>query len=299
MKTIICVITSMILSIITLSAQSFNHEIKAEGSSPMLLGKINNQGLTQDPYNEWFSKNYKEYTPKQSSIDSLKTHLSSYTITLFMGTWCGDSKREVPRLYKILKESNFPLDRLTTIAVDRSREAYKQSPGGEHEGLNIHRVPTLIFYKDGKEVNRIVESPKNTLEEDILAILSKNYTPKYSSVILMNDILTKNGASYIFKNTKKLVKKFKDKTQNLYELNTYASVLFYDNRKEEAIAVLDFNTALFPKEANTYVSLANKYLYMDDTVNAIQYYKKSLEFEENKEIQNKIKELSTTPNVSK
>ncbi|WP_438425391.1 hypothetical protein [Aquimarina macrocephali] len=292
MKTIICIVIAMILSMMTLSAQSFNHEIKVEGSSPMLLGKINNQGLTQGPYNEWFSKNHKEYIPKQSSIDSLKTQLSSYTITLFMGTWCGDSKREVPRMYKILEESNFPLDRLTVVAVDRSREAYKQSPGGEHEGLNIHRVPTLIFYKDGKEVNRIVESPINTIEEDILAILAKNYTPKYSSVMLMDDILTKKGTSYISKNTKKLVKQFKDKTQNLYELNTYASVLFYANKKEEAIAILDFNTALFPKEANTYVSLANKYLYLDDTANAIKYYEKSLEFEENKEIQKKIKTLA-------
>ncbi|WP_025667611.1 thioredoxin domain-containing protein [Aquimarina megaterium] len=296
MKTIICLITSMILSIMTLSAQSFNHEIKTEGSSPMLLGKINNQGLTQEPYNEWFSKNHKEYIPKQSSIDSLKAQLPSYAITLFMGTWCGDSKREVPRMYKILEESNFPLDRLTVVAVDRSREAYKQSPGGEHEGLNIHRVPTLIFYKDGKEVNRIVESPRKTLEEDMLAILSKNYTPKYSSVILMDDILTKKGTSYITKNTKKLVKQFKDKTQSLYELNTYASVLFYADKKEEAITILDFNTALFPKEANTYVSLANTYLYLKDTANAIKYYQKSLEFKDNKEIQDKIKELNATSN---
>ncbi len=299
MKTFICLSTTLILSVMTLSAQSFNHEIKTEGSSPMLLGKINNQGLTQTPYNEWFLKNYKEYIPKQSSIDSLTTQLPSYTITLFMGTWCGDSKREVPRMYKILEESNFPLDRLTVVAVDRSREAYKQSPGGEHEGLNIHRVPTLIFYKDGKEVNRIVESPRKTLEEDMLAILSKNYTPKYSSVMLIDDILTKKGTSYIAKNTKKLVKQFKDQTQNLYELNTYASVLFYANKKEEAITVLDFNTALFPKEAKTYVSLANTYLYLEDTANAIKYYQKSLEFEDNKEIQNKIKELSTTLNISR
>ncbi|WP_108807324.1 hypothetical protein [Aquimarina spinulae] len=299
MKTIICLIITMILSIMTLSAQSFNHEIKTEGSSPMLLGKINNQGLAQPPYNEWFSKNHKEYIPKQSSIDSLTTQLLPYTITLFMGTWCGDSKREVPRMYKILEESNFPLDRLTVVAVDRSREAYKQSPGGEHEGLNIHRVPTLIFHKDGKEINRIVESPRKTLEEDMLAILSKNYTPKYSSVMLIDDVLTKKGTSYIAKNTKKLVKQFKDKTQSLYELNTYASVLFYAGKKEEALAILDFNTSLFPKEANTYVSLANTYLYLEDTANAIKYYQKSLKFEDNKKIQNKIKELSTTLNVSK
>ncbi len=295
-KMAICGILSLSLSIITLSAQSFNNEVRIEDNSPMLLGKINNHGLSQEPYDQWFSKNYNQYIPIRNSIDSLKNQLPQYTITLFMGTWCGDSKREVPKFYKILEKSNFPLDRLTTIAVDRSRNAYKQSPGGEHEGRNIHRVPTFIFYKDGKEINRIVESPKNTLEEDMLAILSNNYTPKYASVILMNDILTKKGASFIIKNSKKLVKRLKDNTKNIYELNTYASVLFYAHKKEEAIAILKLNTLLFPEEVKTYISLANKYVLLDDNDNAIKYYKKSLNITDNEEIRHKISELKIASN---
>ncbi|GGX05492.1 thioredoxin family protein [Aquimarina muelleri] len=297
MKTILHLTISLILYASTLYSQSFNLEVKEGTNPPILLGKINKPALMQEPYQEWFLKNYKEYTPKQSTIDSLKPILNNYTITLFMGTWCGDSKREVPRFYKVLEKSNFSLDRLTIIAVDRNKETYKQSPGGEHEGLTIHRVPTFIFYKNGIEVNRIVESPLQTIEEDILALLTKNYTPKYSSVILMNDILVKKGISYISKNTKKLIKQFKDKTENLYELNTYASVLFYGHQKEEAIEVLKFNIALFPKKAKTYINLADKYLYIKDRTNAIQYYKKSLEFTNNEEIENKINELSAASNL--
>ena len=296
MKTTLYLTISLILYINILYSQSFNLEV-AQGTNPsMLLGKINKSALIQEPYQEWFLKYYEEYTPEPSKIDSLKSLLNQYTITLFMGTWCGDSKREVSRFYKVLEKSNFSLDRLTTIAVDRNKETYKQSPGGEHEGLNIHRVPTFIFYKNGKEVNRIIESPVQTIEKDILSLLTKSYTPKYSSVTLMNDILAKKGVSYLSKNTKKLIKQFKGKTENLYELNTYANVLFYGHKKEEAIEILKFNIALFPEEAKTYINLANKYLYLKDNANAIQYYKKSLKFIKDEEIQNKINELSTTPN---
>ncbi len=179
MKTIISISFLFLLSI-SLTAQSFNQEIAREGRAPILVGKINNKGLTKKPYDQWFTKNYLEYTPNQNIIDTLKNKLNTYTIKIFLGTWCGDSKREVPRFYKILNNSNFSLDRVTTIAVDHSQDNYKKSPGGEHEGLNIHKVPTFIFYKNGKEINRIVESPKRSLEEDMLTLLSKQYIPKYS-----------------------------------------------------------------------------------------------------------------------
>ena len=48
----------------------------------------------------------------------------------------------------------------------------KKTPTGSATGNGITNVPTFIFYKDGKEVNRIVESPVEFLEDDILAILS-------------------------------------------------------------------------------------------------------------------------------
>ena len=48
----------------------------------------------------------------------------------------------------------------------------KKTPTGSATENGITNVPTFIFYKDGKEVNRIVESPVEFLEDDILAILS-------------------------------------------------------------------------------------------------------------------------------
>jgi hypothetical protein len=47
----------------------------------------------------------------------------------------------------------------------------KTTPQNYEEGLHVTNVPTFIFYKDGKEMNRIVEFPIKTLESDMLTIL--------------------------------------------------------------------------------------------------------------------------------
>jgi hypothetical protein len=41
-------------------------------------------------------------------------------------------------------------------------------------GLNITKVPTFIFYKKGKEVGKIVETLKTSLEQYMLGIRSEN-----------------------------------------------------------------------------------------------------------------------------
>ena len=93
-----------------------------------------------------------------------------------MGTWCGDSKREIPRFYKVLKAAKFNVSNLEMIAVNRG----KKTPDNLQKGLNIFRVPTFIFYKNGKEIGRYVEYPRVSLEKDILAIVTgKTYKHSY------------------------------------------------------------------------------------------------------------------------
>jgi len=282
-----------IVLVITTSAfsQTFNQEIQIKEGSPILAGKINFQKLNTTPYDTWFSENYNTYTPNKEFTKLIKSDIRTYTIKIFMGTWCGDSKREVPAFYKILEACDFPLERVTTIAVQADREHYKQSPGGEHEGLNIHRVPTFIFYKNGQEIQRIVESPKTSLEEDVHTILSGNYTPNYVSVSKMDALLSTQSTDYLSQNTENLISEFREITENVFELNTYANVLFYARKEEKAMAVLKFNTLLFPKEATAYVSLAHKLRITQNTTDAIQYYERSLTLEKNKKVKKIVNEL--------
>lgn len=258
MKTNIFLITIAFAISSLLNAQNINTEITENTNSPYLLGKIDKSGLEGDNYKSWFSKNYNDYQPNTEITTEITPKLKSYEIILFMGTWCGDSKQEVPKLYKVLETCNFSMNQLTVIAVSKAQNMYKQSPKHEEKGLNIHRVPTVIFYRDGIEVNRIVEHPIKSFEEDIMNIVTVNdYESNYQIVTAINTILDKKGVKALKRNRKKLLKKFKNQVTNMYELNTYGRVLYGTNRIEEAIEVFKLNTALFPDEPRTYMSLAN------------------------------------------
>lgn len=162
------------------SAQKVNQEITVENKQPFLVGPITLDGLASGPYQDWYTKNHDAYTPNGNEIKAFKEGLTKHKILVFMGTWCGDSKREVPRFVKILEAADFPMENLKIVAVDRRKEHYKKSPGGEEWGLSIKRVPTFIFLEDGKETNRIIESPIASLETDIKAIVTDlEYTPNY------------------------------------------------------------------------------------------------------------------------
>lgn len=272
-------------------SQSFNTEIQKD-STIDLMGKFSEDRLKQFPFDTWFTKNLMNYTPNHEAIEFLKQELSEYTITLFMGTWCGDSKREVPVLYHILKASEFPLDRLTAIAVSRETDRYKQSSGGEEEGKNIHRVPTIILYKDGVEVNRIVERPVLTLEEDLVHILQGDYKPNFSGVQFLAEQFQKLGSKRMEDIRKRLQRKVKNLVSRFSELNTYSHVLSAAGKKEDALIVAQINLALFPEEPMAFINVGQKYRQMGKVSEAKSYFDKAIAIDpENEALQKRIRGL--------
>ena len=148
-----------------------------QSKTKILVGFSNRGGLQQDPFSVWFNKEYGAYALNKEAVQVIKNDSENLSIMLFMGTWCRDSRREVPRIYRVLDAADFDESRLTLINVDRE----KNSPDGEETGLNIHHVPTLILYKNGSEIGRVIESPIQSLEEDMAAIINgERYTPNYS-----------------------------------------------------------------------------------------------------------------------
>lgn len=145
--------------------------------SIMLIGKADRAGLEREEFKEWFGPGYREYSPNKEVLEKLKPLMENVDITLFMGTWCEDSHRDVPHLYKILDEVNYDDSKVEVYAVSEE----KTTPQGYENGKNIIQVPTIIFNKDGKELGRIVEYSIYTLEQDMLDILSgKDYKHPYS-----------------------------------------------------------------------------------------------------------------------
>ena len=294
MKQYILIVATVLSSILS-PAQDINKEINIDDETPFLLGKIDKNGLTSDHYNEWFSKNYNDYELDQEIIQAIGSKLNAYQITLFMGTWCGDSKMEVPRFYKILEACNFPENQLTVIALSRKPYMYKQSPNHYEAGLNIHRVPTFIFYKNKKEVNRIVEHPVETLESDILNIItSNNYKSNYQIVSKIDALLKEEGLNGLKKKSKKLIKAFDGKLTSMYELNTYGRILYTSNRTSEAIEVFKLNTKLFPDEPRTFMSLANTLGINGDQNEAVSVIEKAIKlFPDNQDLLENLEILKT------
>lgn len=133
-----------------------------------LAGIITKEDFKKQPFLEWFESNYNDYELDKNMVKKIKKNLKGITIKAFMGTWCEDSRLETPRMYKLLDSLKFDYNKLTMIAVNRA----KKTQDNLQEGLNIFRVPTFIIYKNGKEIGRYVEYPRETLENDILKIVS-------------------------------------------------------------------------------------------------------------------------------
>ncbi len=122
-----------------------------------------------EPFKASFEENYKKYTSDENITKQLKKKMSDVKILIVLGTWCGDSKEQVPAFFKILDGLKFQDSHIEIIAVDRKKA------GGDVDisGLNIERVPTFIFYRNDREIGRIVEKPSSTLEKSMLLILSQ------------------------------------------------------------------------------------------------------------------------------
>ncbi|MEH6657511.1 thioredoxin family protein [Leeuwenhoekiella marinoflava] len=142
----------------------------------MLTGETERRELQTGTFGSWFNPRYEEYDINKDVVLQLKPLLEDVDIIIFMGTWCGDSKRETPRFYKILDAAG-KKHGIELITVDRS----KTTPEGLESGKDIKRVPTLIFSKNGEELGRIVEYPIESLEKDMLKILQgKPYKHAYA-----------------------------------------------------------------------------------------------------------------------
>ncbi len=168
-RSVLLLFVLLIVNVICAQNKINNITIDETDGEEMLLGVCNLDGLKMEPFNTWFQEEYDNYVVDVATLKGLNQEkFEGIEIFIIMGTWCSDSQREVPRFYKILENINFTLDNILMIAVDRSKTV-EDVPISRME---IELVPTIIFHKDGEELGRIIESPEESLEKDILKILS-------------------------------------------------------------------------------------------------------------------------------
>jgi thiol-disulfide isomerase/thioredoxin len=160
------------------SEMAVETKTKSNMQEGMLVGEFDKADLEQEAFSKWFNEGYSEFNPSEEAMATIRENISDYEIVAFMGTWCPDSRRETPKVFKILDEAGYNLSNLTFYGVNRQ----KTTTDNIEKEFDLNRVPTVIFLKDGKEVNRFVEYPRETIEEDFAKIVSgEEYKNSYAN----------------------------------------------------------------------------------------------------------------------
>jgi hypothetical protein len=125
------------------------------------------------------------YQPAENAIQLLRRYDKPLTILVFFGSWCSDSKREMPNFFAIFDLVHNQNYTVKLFGLDRS----KKDAGGWAESFQISRVPTFIFLPGERdfsqnglasnklttgEFGRIVETPTASIEQDWVNILKQD-----------------------------------------------------------------------------------------------------------------------------
>ena len=137
----------------------------------VMYGLCDENGLRGALTSSWFVAGYDGYEPDLKVLEAVpaKAYPDLRIVSVF-GSWCGDSKRELPHFFKLLNQWGFDVKHHKAYGVDTKKTA----PDIDTKLLNIRFVPTFIFYNGSKEIGRIIERPEQSLEVDMIGVLS-NY----------------------------------------------------------------------------------------------------------------------------
>lgn len=167
-KTLLFVVLMLFVATSCEGPYIFNRVVKQADGGKMLLGGINKEVFQTEPFSTWYYQEYDAYQVNFAMVKDFKSKLKSHRIEIFMASWSESSKQQFPRIMKILDEAKFPENRLVIYALNESMRSFY----GEEANKDVKHLPTIIFYKGGKEVGRITEQPSTgLLEEDILMIV--------------------------------------------------------------------------------------------------------------------------------
>jgi cyclophilin family peptidyl-prolyl cis-trans isomerase/HEAT repeat protein len=139
--------------------------------SPVLLGRLGWSELAEIP---GWGDEYRAAQPSPDVVDRLATAAGDYRIVTVLGTWCHDSRREVPRLVRVLDEIDAPVFSHELIGVDRTRRIDDvELAHGAGVERTVERVATIVVFDgDGMELGRVVETAERPIEELLLEFIA-------------------------------------------------------------------------------------------------------------------------------
>jgi len=117
-----------------------------------------------------FKNRYEQFQISADKIEQIAKALKGLKIEVYFGDWCPDSVENVPPFIKIIEKIGLKEINISYINVPKDKS---KRPALLKE-KNIERLPTFVFYKDNKEVGRIIEHPIPNLEDNIIELFGKS-----------------------------------------------------------------------------------------------------------------------------
>lgn len=274
---------SLVLALLLLAHFSFAQKAQTylnDRGQKHLAGPFElNELRTDAEYKDWYEENAKLFSLKGLPTN-WKKNLENTQVDIFLGTWCGDSKRWVPQFVKMWKDLGLKEEQLNFTALYSGDEKYKQGPNREEKGLRIHRVPTFIFKEKGEEYARIVEYPRNDLEQD-LAQIAVGYAsePNYRAATYLLELFEKESMVDILKDVRTHLNEVNHLVGKDRELNTLGYVFLYSNRTQQALLTFQFNTIIHPHSPRAFNSYGEALLSNEDKAGAIRAFKRVIELD--------------------
>jgi len=136
------------------------YEISKDPGYPgakILTGTINKDLLKNDTAFKWYAPNQQSYHPDTAIVHSFqKIKAAKLQLVIFGGTWCEDTQTILPKFFKLQEMGGVPDENITLYGVNSK----KLTLGNITSALAVYNVPTIIVFKDGKELGRVVEYGK-------------------------------------------------------------------------------------------------------------------------------------------
>ena len=137
------------------------------------LGYCNLKELREAPLKQLGSEVPVKQLLGEIQAAGLNPRFSEWEIQAWVGFWCADTVEHFPGFLGELDSCGFPSEQIGIFSLDSAKKCPSDLwVENEKSRLRVKFLPTFIFFYQGQEVGRIVESPAKSISEDVREILA-------------------------------------------------------------------------------------------------------------------------------